>query len=100
MLFDVVMTDCPWRFDNVKTGGSFTSGAEQKYKAPIGERTTLDRPTILALPVPATMQHTAVLALWVPTALKFSHGEPTMRAWLGPTGVYKTTWYWKKTRIG
>lgn len=99
MKFNVCLADPPWRFDSVKTGGSFTSGAEQQYVAPTGERTTLAVADILALPVPAILEQNAVLALWVPTTLKFSHGEPVLRAWL-PGGVYKTTWYWKKTRIG
>ena len=30
--FDVLIVDPPWRYNNKKTGGSHTSGSEQKYK--------------------------------------------------------------------
>lgn len=99
MRFDVIEADPPWRFDQVRTGGSFTSGAEQVYAPDQANqgRTTMALADIKALTVPAISMPNSVLFLWVPTALKFSHGYPTMRAW----GFdYKTTWYWRKTRLG
>lgn len=98
MRFDVIYADPAWRFDNVKTGGSFTSGAEQVYTGNNNGRTTMALADIKALPVQSIAQPNAVLAIWTPTALKFSHGEPTAKAW--GFRNYKTTWYWRKTRLG
>ncbi len=90
MKFDVHYIDPPWSFDNKVTGGSFTSGAEQKYP-------TMALGEICSMPVPAIMEHSAAVFLWVPTALKFSHGAAVMNAW----GLdYITTVYWDKQRIG
>ena len=91
MQFQVVYADPPWKFTNQKTGGSHTSGAAQKYP-------TMDLGAIQALPVGPIATSRAVLALWVPTRLKFSHGYPTAIAWGFPD--YQTTAYWDKQRLG
>lgn len=91
MKFDVVYADPPWEFQHAKTGGSYASGASQKYP-------TMALSELQPLPVQAVSQPTAVLFLWVPTRLKFSHGLPTAVAW--GFGNYETTIYWNKCRLG
>ena len=89
-MFKVLIADCPWSFDRASTGGSSKSGAAQKYPVmSLGE--------IMALPVQAIMDTPSVCFLWVPTALKFSHGGQVLAAW----GYgYKTTVYWNKQNLG
>ena len=87
MPFEVIYADPPWKFGNERTGGSLKSGAGQKYQV-------LDLPVIQRLAVPAVTARNAVLFLWVPTALKFSHGGTVMAAW---GFEYITTVYWEKT---
>lgn len=88
MKFDVLLFDPAWAFDNKVTGGSLKSGASQKYP-------TMPLPDVHRLAVPAIAHPNACLFLWVPTALKFSHGLTTLHAW----GFdYKTTIYWEKER--
>lgn len=90
MTFDVLYIDPPWSFDNKKTGGNHQSGAAQKYP-------TMPLSDICAIPVPAISAPSAALFLWVPTALKFSHGGVVANAW----GFdYITTVYWNKLRMG
>lgn len=89
-MYSVIQVDNPWKFRNEKTGGNHQSGASQKYPV-------MELGQILALPVGAVVNHTAVLFLWVPTALKFSHGGQCLTAW-GFT--YKTTVYWDKMQLG
>jgi N6-adenosine-specific RNA methylase IME4 len=91
MQFDVLMIDPPWAFNNVKTGGSHTSGASQKYE-------TMTLPELAALAVPAVCHRATVLFLWVPTALKFTHGAVLAHAW--GFQRYITTIYWVKERNG
>lgn len=91
MTFDVQYWDPPWKFRNEKTGGSHKSGAAQKYRV-------MELAQIQQLPVASVSRPSSVLFLWVPTALKFSHGFTTALAWGFP--FYKTTWYWQKERLG
>lgn len=91
MAFEVHYWDPPWQFKNIKTGGSFTSGASQKYP-------TMPLAAIQQLPVASISAYHAVLFLWVPTRLKFSHGYTTAMAW-GFT-QYETTIYWEKPDLG
>lgn len=90
MAYRVAYVDPPWSFDSKKTGGSFTSGASQKYP-------TMTLAEIQQLPVPSILTQDASLFLWVPARLKFSHGATTLAAW----GFhYEATIYWRKTRLG
>lgn len=91
MKFEVIYADPAWKFRNEKTGGNHKSGAAQKY--PVMELADIKR---LAVPSISTMN--AVLALWCPTALKFSHGYTTALAW--DFTHYVTTWYWDKQKLG
>lgn len=90
-MFRVIYADPAWDFRNQKTGGSHTSGASQQYP-------TMPLAAIQALPVQPVTAPVAALFLWVPTALKFSHGPSTALAWGFPD--YRTTIYWKKDRLG
>jgi site-specific DNA-methyltransferase (adenine-specific) len=91
MNFEVVYVDPPWSFRNTNTGGSLKSGAAQKYPV-------MDLGAITRLAVPALAAPSSVLALWVPSSLKFSHGLEVIRAW---DFEYITTVYWEKTgRLG
>ncbi len=90
MRYDVIYADPPWSFDNKATGGSHSSGSEQKYS-------TMTLGEVGDLPIQSIAADNAVLFLWVPTALKFSHGLTVLHRW----GFdYKTTVYWDKQRIG
>ncbi len=91
MKFEVLYADNPWQFANEKTGGNHQSGASQKYPV-------MPLSAIMQLPVPAVSQPTSALFLWVPTRLKFSHGNPTAMAW--GFHSYETTIYWRKIRTG
>lgn len=90
-MFRVFYVDPAWDFRNKKTGGSHTSGAGQQYP-------TMPLAAIQALPVQTIAAPVAALFIWVPTALKFSHGLTTALAWNFPD--YRTTVYWKKDRLG
>lgn len=90
MRFNVAYIDNPWAFDTKTTGGTFKSAATQKYPV-------MALADICALPVPAILSHTAVVFLWVPTVLKFSHGLAVMNAWQLD---YITTVYWDKQKNG
>lgn len=91
MRFDVVYVDPPWLFRNEKTGGSHTSGAVQKYPV-------MELGQIVGLPVPSIVSHSAVLFLWVPTALKYSHAPAVAHGW--GFRHYITTAYWDKQKLG
>ncbi len=89
-MFRVIQADPPWDFNMKTTGGNFKSGAVQKYP-------TMPLHAVQQIPVAAVTAPNTVLALWVPTALKESHGLTTLRAW---GFSYKTTVYWDKMRLG
>jgi len=86
----VLLADPPWSFDNKRTGGSLKSGAEAQYA-------TMTLAELRDLPIPAVTAADASCFLWVPAALKFSHGGPVLAAW----GFrYVGTVYWNKPRLG
>jgi N6-adenosine-specific RNA methylase IME4 len=87
----VLYADPAWQFGDENTGGSFTSGAQNKYP-------TMKLSDIQRLPVQSVMDpQTSCCFLWTPTPLKFSHGGPTLHAW---GYEYKTTIYWHKLYKG
>ena len=88
--FKTIVADPPWRYRNVKTGGSMKSGSAAKYP-------TLSLEEICALPVKEISDKNSVLCLWVPTPL-LDHGFEVMKHW----GFhYKTAIYWRKLgRLG
>jgi len=98
--FDVAYIDPPWKFAQramisgaKKSDGTVAaarSGASQKYDV-------MELSDICAIPVPAILEPSAAVFLWVPTALKFSHGGAALHAW----GLdYITTIYWDKQKKG
>lgn len=89
-MFEIIYADPPWAFSDQKTGGGFVSGASQKYPV-------MPLSAIQQLPVQAICRANAVLFLWVPTSMKFSHGATVMNNW---GFEYKTTIYWEKIRKG
>ena len=91
MPFDVIYADPPWKCANRRTGGSHTSGSAQKYPV-------MPLPAIQQLPVQTVAAYNAALFLWVPSRLKFSHGQTTAVAWGFPD--YRATIYWQKVYKG
>jgi N6-adenosine-specific RNA methylase IME4 len=86
----VLLADPPWQFTNIRTGGSFKSGAEAQYA-------TMGLQEIQDLPIPSILAPASVGFLWIPASLKFSHGGPVLAAW----GFrYVGTVYWNKARLG
>jgi N6-adenosine-specific RNA methylase IME4 len=55
--FDIIYADPPWQYRNVKTGGSHTSGAAQKYQ-------TMSLDELSAMPVGSIAAKNSLLALW------------------------------------
>lgn len=85
-LYDVILADPAWPYHNVKTGGSHTSGAAQKY--PVMALADIQKMPVRRLANPAG----CVLALWGTVPLG---ADPylTMRHW---GFEYKTEWFWRK----
>lgn len=84
MIFDVIVSDPPWVFNDRLTMSSVPRGAEANYP-------TLDKAALCALKIPTAPN--AILALWCPSSL-LADGLAVMQAW-GFT--QKTTWAWVKT---
>lgn len=83
--YRLIYADPPWSYDNVRTGGSFTSGASQKYDVlPLQE--------ICNLPVSEITHKDSVLFLWSTVPL-LQEGLQVLNAW-GFT--YKTALFWRK----
>lgn len=96
-MFRICYADPPWRYDDTKTGGSMTSGAEQVYDAPPGQKSTMSTEDICNIPVQSIMGRNSVLALWTSVTLRESHAIPVVRAW-GYRRV--TSVFWLKVPIG
>ncbi|WP_053911760.1 MT-A70 family methyltransferase [Pseudoalteromonas sp. SW0106-04] len=56
--YQLIYADPPWKFRNVKTGGSFTSGATQHYKG------VLDMRELKQLPVDQVADDNCILVMW------------------------------------
>jgi N6-adenosine-specific RNA methylase IME4 len=80
-MFRICYADPPWRYDDVRTGGSFTSGAAQVYDAPAGEDATMSVADLSAIPVLSIMDRNPILFLWTSVTLRDTHAIPVMRAW-------------------
>jgi N6-adenosine-specific RNA methylase IME4 len=83
--YDVLYLDPPWRYRNVKTGGSHTSGAAQKYP-------TLSLGEMQALPIRGLTSRDCVCALWATTPL----GRDPYDLLESYGFEYKTELYWHK----
>jgi N6-adenosine-specific RNA methylase IME4 len=81
-----VVSDCPWSYRNVNTGGSMKSGSAQKYS-------TMSLEEICAMKVPEIMDpRGSVLFLWATTPL-LPEAFRVMNSW---KYKYKTAIYWRK----
>lgn len=89
-MYDVILADPCWRYRNVKTGGSHTSGSAQKYP-------TMSLAELRAMPVRDIAASSSVLFLWATTPL----GDDPYRVMEDWGFSYKTKWYWHKVgRMG
>lgn len=89
--FDVIYADCAWPYRNLKTGGSHTSGAVQKYP-------TMSLDDIKQMPVRQIANPKGSMCfLWATVPLGRDPYD-VLDAW-GYT--FKTEWFWHKTgRMG
>lgn len=85
-----VVADPPWAYNNVRTGGSMSSGSAQHYP--------VMTPDLVAdLPVRDLTASGSVLFLWVPTPL-LPEGFKVLERW---GFSYRTSLYWvKRGRLG
>ena len=87
MKFKVIVTDNPWSYKSKRTGGSFTSGALDKYS-------TLSLNELCELPIKDIADRNSLLFLWVPTPLKYEIATSgLLESW---EFKYITTIYWRK----
>lgn len=88
--YSTLYLDIPWKYSNVKTGGSTKSGAAQKYK-------TLSLSELERLPIPDLCERNAVVAMWATVPMG---GDPyALMHWWGFT--FKAAFFWIKTgRLG
>jgi N6-adenosine-specific RNA methylase IME4 len=82
-----IAADPPWKYKNVKTGGTMKSGAAAKYPL-----MTLEE--IADLPVKDIADKNCILFLWVPVPLKVDIARSDILKKWGFT--YKTTLFWRK----
>lgn len=79
-MFDIILADPPWAFNNKKTGGNMKSGAAFHYPC-------LSNKELCQLPISKIISNCAVLFMWVPSALLFDnskkqiHASTIMQAW-------------------
>lgn len=85
MKYSTILADPPWKYDNVRTGGSLTSGAAQKYSV-------LSVEDICNLPISDIADKNCILFLWITTPF-LGAGFEVLNAW---DFKYKTTIYWRK----
>lgn len=83
--YRTILADPPWRYDNVRTGGSLKSGAASQYP-------TLTVDEVKQIPVQDICDRDAALFLWVTTPLK-DKAIQVIDAW---GFEYVTTIYWLK----
>ena len=83
--YSVIYADPPWKYRNLRTGGSMKSGASQKYP-------TMTTQEINSLKVSDIAEKNSVCFLWV-TGPFLPNGFEALRSW----GFnYKTTFVWMK----
>jgi N6-adenosine-specific RNA methylase IME4 len=98
MRYPVLLVDWPWRYKNVKTGGSMTSGSFDAYKAAADGQATLhvDEAFRLCAPIQQVTAGSSVLLFWATKPLLLDALD-VVRAW----GYrYKTFIGWDKARYG
>ena len=83
--YKTILSDPAWKYKNVRTGGSMSSGAAQKYEC-------MSTDDICKMPVKRIAHKDSILFLWVTTP--FMHdGLHVMESW---GFKYKTAIYWRK----
>jgi N6-adenosine-specific RNA methylase IME4 len=90
--YNVIYADCPWSFNNKKTGGSMKSGAESVYPV-------MSFVDLCLLPVREVAAEDSLLAMWW-VASQPEEALEVMRAW-GFRLVTMTGFVWvKSTKFG
>lgn len=87
--YQVIYADCPWTYDNKRTGGNYTSGASQKYN-------TMSVDELTALPIQNITHDNCVLFMWATVPL-LPEAFHVLDAW---RFQYKTKMTWDKQLIG
>jgi len=85
MKYNIIYADPPWKYRNIKTGGSMKSGAASKY--PI-----MSVDEISSLPIDKIASKNSALFLWVTCPMQYE-GMQVMKTW---GYKYKTKIYWRK----
>lgn len=86
-MFNVILADPCWSYNNKNTGGSMKSGSINKYP-------TMSLENICDLNVSKITEPDCILFLWITNPLIFSHAPKVLSSW-GFT--YKTMLTWEKT---
>lgn len=89
-MFNVIYSDPPWAFNNVRTGGTLKSGASQKYP-------TMSLEDICNLKIKDITESDCLLFLWVPNSMILSHTPKVLESW-GFT--FRSLFIWKKKSFG
>jgi len=84
-----IAADPPWKYKNVKTGGTMKSGAAAKYPL-------MSLSEIADLPVKSIAEKACVLCVWVPVPMKVEIARSDILKNWGFT--YKTTVFWRKKK--
>lgn len=91
--FNVLVADCPWYYNNKRTGGSLSSGSEQHYQT-----MTLDDLHSLNSYLDNVMDDNSVLFLWITNPM-LPDGLQIMKSW-GFTYKGCITWVKKSYGLG
>lgn len=83
--YKIIYCDCPWQYDNKKTGGSNSSGASQQYD-------TMSYEELANLPVPSISDKNCVMFMWATVPL-LPTGISLLKEW---GFEYKTSVCWFK----
>ena len=89
-MYNVILADPPWSYDNKKTGGSLKSGAASKY-------VTMSLDEICNLRIKEISDPNSLLFLWVTNSMILSHAPKVLEAW-GFT--YRALFTWEKDAWG
>lgn len=85
--FNVGVFDPAWKYESVKTGGTFKSGAAQHYGV-------MSLEAIKAIPIERIMQRDSVLMCWVPVPLSYEIARSGIFEKWG--FKFKTKVFWEK----
>jgi len=91
MKYDVLIVDPPWKYDNIKTGGSHKSGAAQKYET-MSTLQLLDLDRLIT----RVMNDDSYIFLWSTNSM-IGEALGILAEW---GFLYKTMLTWNKMRYG